>query len=181
MRNFFRIADGVDTTALVHALQTRPDLWNRNDLRRVYPETPHRECDDIWLRFQPEGLTQEQIIDAHESVNYPAMSELPMVRPIIFGLMRQVDGERLGRVLITRLAPGKRIYPHADGGDHAAYYKRYQIALHSLPGVLFRSGDEQVNMRTGEVWWFDNGIEHEVVNNSGDDRVTLIVDIKPCL
>lgn len=181
MRNFYRLTQGLDTSHIMHDLTSRPELWNRNDLRRAYPGTPHRECDDIWLRFQPEGLTNEQIVDAHESVNYPAMSELPMVRSIIFGLMRQVEGERLGRVLITRLAPGKRIYPHADGGDHAAYFRRYQIALHSLPGVLFRAGDEQVNMRTGEVWWFNNGIEHEVVNNSADDRVALIVDIRPCL
>lgn len=171
----------MDTSHIVHDLTSRPELWNRNDLRRTYPETPHRECDDIWLRFQPEGLTNEQIVDAHESVNYPAMSELPMVRSIIFGLMRQVEGERLGRVLITRLAPGARIYPHADGGDHAAYFRRYQIALHSLPGVMFRAGDEIVNMQTGDVWWFNNGIEHEVVNNSADDRLALIVDIRPCV
>lgn len=180
MRNFYRLTQGLDTSPVMHALQSRPELWNRNDLRRTYPETPHRECDDIWLRFQPEGMTNEQIVDAHESVNYPAMSELPMVRSIIFGLMRQVEGERLGRVLITRLAPGARIYPHADGGDHAAYFRRYQIALQSLPGVMFRAGDEAVNMQTGEVWWFNNGIEHEVVNNSADDRLALIVDIRPC-
>jgi hypothetical protein len=33
-------------------------------------------------------------------------------------------------------------------------------------------------MRTGEVWWFNNAIEHEVVNNSADDRIHLIVDIR---
>lgn len=180
MRNFYRLIEGLDVTPLAHALHTRPGLWNRNALRREYPGTPHRECDDIWLRFQPEGMSEAQIVDAHESVNYPAMSELPMVRPIIFGLMRQVEGERLGRVLITRLAPGKRIYPHVDGGDHAAYYKRYQCAIQSLPGVVFRAGNEEVQFRTGDVWWFDNGAEHEVFNGSADDRLALIVDIKPC-
>jgi aspartyl/asparaginyl beta-hydroxylase (cupin superfamily) len=99
--------------------------------------------------------------------------------------MRQIDGERLGRVLISRMAPGKRIHPHTDMNDDPAlsivpYYKRYQIALQSLPGVVFRAGEEQVSMRTGEVWWFNNGVEHEVVNNSADDRLALVVDIRPC-
>ena len=62
-----------------------------------------------------------------------------------------------------------------------SYYKRYQVALQSLPGVVFRAGDEQVQFRTGDVWWFDNGKEHEVFNGSADDRLALIVDIKPCL
>lgn len=180
MKNFYKLIEGLDTTTIVHALQTQPHLWNRNDLRRTYPDTPHRECDDIWLRFQPEGMTHSEVIDAHESVNFPAMAELPWVRPVVFGLMRQVEGERLGRVLITRLRPGARIHPHADGGDHAAYYKRYQVALQSFPGVLFRAEDETVCMRTGEAWWFNNSVEHEVINNSADDRLALIVDIRPC-
>jgi hypothetical protein len=180
VRNFYELCEGLDTVPIVHSLQTRPELWNQNDLRRVYPGTPHAECDDIWLRFQSDTLSPQDIVDAHESVNYPAMNAIPGVRSIVFGLMRQVEGERLGRVLITRLAPGRRIYPHVDGGEHAKYFKRYQVALHSLPGVLFRAGEERVQMRSGEVWWFDNGLEHEVVNNSADDRLTLIVDIRPC-
>jgi hypothetical protein len=181
LKNFYRLCEGLDTVAIVHALQTRPDLWNTNDLRRVYPGTPHAECDDIWLRFQSDTLRAEDIVDAHESQNYPALNQIQGVRSIVFGLMRQVEGERLGRVLITRLRPGKRIHPHVDGGEHARYYKRYQIALKSLPGVVFRAGDEQVFMKTGDIWWFDNSQEHEVLNNSADDRLALIVDIRPCL
>jgi len=33
-------------------------------------------------------------------------------------------------------------------------------------------------MRQGEIWWFDNSVEHEVMNNGADDRVLLIVDIR---
>jgi hypothetical protein len=36
-------------------------------------------------------------------------------------------------------------------------------------------------MKTGDIWWFDNSQEHEVLNNSADDRLALIVDIRPCL
>jgi len=33
---------------------------------------------------------------------------------------------------------------------------------------------------SGEVWWFDNTQEHEVMNNSADDRIVMIVDIRTC-
>lgn len=178
MRHFYRITEGLDVAPIVHALHTRPGLWNRNALRRDTAELC--ECDDIWLRFPTETACIEQGLGAYECVNYPAMAELPQARSIIFALMRQIEGERLGPVMITRLAPGKRIYPHDDGAAHTSYYKRHQIALHSEPGVLFRAGDETVAMRTGDIWWFDNSIEHEVVNNSPDDRLAMIVDIRPC-
>ncbi|MCH7852629.1 MAG: aspartyl/asparaginyl beta-hydroxylase domain-containing protein [Candidatus Marinimicrobia bacterium] len=92
--------------------------------------------------------------------------------------MRGVQGSRLGRVLITRLAPGKSIAPHADGGAPAEYYERYQVALQSLPGCLFTVGDETVTFNAGDVWHIDNRMTHSVVNNSADDRVVMIVDIR---
>lgn len=176
-RYFDRIAQGVDVIPLLHAATRQPALWNASTLRTRHPGTAHREVDDIWLRFNDIG-DPACVADDHESIDYPAFSLLPQARPLIFDLMRRVEGERLGRVLITRLPPGGRIYPHEDGGAHAAYYDRYQVALQGLPGSVFRAGGEQVFMASGEVWWFDNSQTHEVINNSADDRVHMIVDIR---
>lgn len=130
---------------------------------------------EAYAKVKAEG---KSILDEHESVNYPAFGLLPQARSIVFDLMRLVEGERLGRVIITRMRPGARITPHVDGGSHAAYYDRYHVALQVRPGVQFRAGDEFAPMVTGDVWWFDNTVEHEIVNNSDDDRITLIVDIR---
>lgn len=175
MRNFFRIATGVDTSGLMHTLALAPDIWNQHRLRQEYPGSPHAEADDIWLRFQPEG---SDVIDEHECVEYPAWWRLSEARHMVHTLVRQVEGVRIGRVVITRLKPGGRIYPHADGGSPATYYERYQVALNARPGVTFRAGTEAIEQRTGDIWWFDNTQEHEVVNNSDDDRVVMIVDVR---
>jgi Aspartyl/Asparaginyl beta-hydroxylase len=97
---------------------------------------------------------------------------------MVFGLMGKVEGERLGRVMINRLRPGGRVYPHADTPAHADYWDRYHVVLQSGPGCLFRCGDETVQMATGECWWFQNALEHEVTNNSADDRIHLIIDVR---
>lgn len=180
MRNFLQIASNIDTTPILVALKNQDHLWNQNNLRRVHPGTPHEEVDDIWLRFQDleEVTDPQQVIDAHESINYPAWYALPRVRSIALALMAQVEGERLGRVLITRLAPGKKITPHVDGGYHAAYYKRYHLVLQTNDGVVFDCGGEAPQQKRGEIWQFDNSQEHFVENNGGDDRIVLIIDIK---
>jgi quercetin dioxygenase-like cupin family protein len=175
MRHFHRIATGIDTTGLVHTLTLSANLWNQHRLRQVYPGSPHAEADDIWLRFQAEG---SDVVDEHECVEFEAWWRLPEARHMVHTLMRQVEGTRLGRVVVTRLKPGGRIHPHADGGSPATYYERYQIALQARPGVAFRAGDEAIEQRTGDIWWFDNTQVHEVVNNSDDDRIVLIVDIR---
>lgn len=180
MNNFYCLARGIDVTPLMGAVMRNPHLWDQNTLRTTHPMTPHKEVHDIWLRFNrlPEPGQEHLVVDEHESINYPAFGLLTEARPIVFGLMASVQGERLGRCLITKLAPGKKIDPHVDGGSHAAYYDRYHIVLNSSPGCVFLAGEEIVHMRTGEIWWFDNSQEHEVINNSGDDRIHLIVDIR---
>ena len=177
------MASNVDVTGLMAAIARQPELWNANTLRTSHDLSPHKEAEDIWIRFDDLELFRKtgaitDILDSAESVWYPAADALPQLRPILFALMRQVEGVRLGRVMVTKLAPGKRIYPHADEGAQANYYARHHIVLQGLPGSLFRSGDETVNMQTGEIWWFNNHIEHEVLNNSFDDRIHVIADIK---
>lgn len=177
MRNFLKI-DNCDPTAVLNALARQPDLWNQHDLRTTYPNSPHADADDIWLFFNEVGEDHEAVRDDRLTTPYPAWAALPQVRPIIFGLMMRVNGVQLGRALITRLAPGKRIAPHADSGAPATWFERYQIALQCAPGCVFRAADEQVMFRPGEIWWFDNTKEHEVINNSAEDRIALIVDIR---
>lgn len=177
MRNFLRIAQGVDVVPALNALAQKPDLWDENTLRTTHPGTAHSQVSDIWVWFN-DASDPTKVIDDRDVIPYRAWSDLPQVRPLVLDLMRRVEGVRLGRVLITRLPPGKRIMPHVDGGAPATYYSRYQVALQSEPGCVFRIGDEGVTFRTGDVWWIDNTVEHSVENNSPDDRIVLIVDVR---
>ncbi len=153
---------------------------------RDYPQGPFKQIESILLRFPNKGVyeTEEELknhlsaYDQHENIDYPPYRFLPEARPIVMALMARVGGERLGRVMINKLAPGGCIYPHCDTPSHAAYYARFHVALKSQPGIVFRAGDEKVYMAPGEVWWFDNSKEHEVINNSDDDRIHMIVDIR---
>jgi hypothetical protein len=179
MRHFHKLVENLDISVLMHQIARQPELWDQNRLRTCHPGTAHSQVSDIWVWFNdvdPKALAA--VVDDRETIPYPAWNLLPAVRPILFGLMRQVEGTRLGRVLITRLAPGKEILPHVDGGAPAEYYQRYQIALQSNIGCNFRIENETVNFKTGDVWWINNKAEHAVVNNSCDDRIALIIDIR---
>jgi hypothetical protein len=186
VKNFQRITAGIDIMPLLLAIKRRPDLWKEDTYLRDYPQGPFKQIESIMLRFPVKSVheTEEELqkhlstYDQHESVDYPAYKLLSEARPLVMNLMGYVGGERLGRVMINKIAPGGVIYPHADTPAHAEYYSRFHIVLQSQPGVIFRAGDEQTYMGTGEIWWFDNSQEHEVINNSADDRIHMIVDIR---
>lgn len=196
MRNFQLLAQGLDVGGLLLALQRKDYLWNQYGVRTWHPESVHREIDDIVLRYntfdgRPAPIGDdflEAVCSRIEVENYPAWDELPEALGLIFPLMMRTSGLHLGRVFISRLRPGAAIPPHSDRIKPAEdtyptrkipaiYYNRYQIILQAAPGCMFASGDEQVYMRPGEAWLFRNQLIHEVVNNSADDRIVLVVDI----
>ena len=174
---FKRLSQGLPVQWLVDALAAKPELWNANTLRTANPASPHREAEDIWLRFNAIPATPSDW-DELESVNYPAYAELPEAAKLVRALMTRMDGERLGRVLITRLKPGGCIAPHRDLEQHAGYYDRFHIVLRSNEACAFRCGVETVVMERGECWSFNNALEHSVQNNGDTERLHLIVDLR---
>lgn len=190
MRNFQKIAEGVNVTPLLNALYRKPELWKADDYLRKYPQGPFGEIDTVFLRFQDmfcvkseedlELYKQNKLAghDFHECTWRPEIHELPEARAHIMALMTALGATRLGRCIVNRIKPGGRIYPHCDSDTHAAYWDRYHIVLQSEPGNVFRCVDEQVWMRQGEIWWFQNALEHEVINNSAEDRLHLIIDLR---
>lgn len=161
-------------------------MWKEDTYLRDYPQGPFKDIESIMLRFPVKGVYETEAelqkhlstYDQHENIDYPAYKLLPEARALVMSLMGRVSGERLGRVMINKIVPGGVIYPHADTPVHAEYYSRFHIVLQSHPGVVFRCDDEKVYMETGTAWWFNNSKEHEVINNSGEDRIHMIIDIR---
>lgn len=161
-------------------LNRHPELWNQHTMRTASASSPHREVSDIWLRYQAPELPIDQQ-KPHESVWYKAIRQLLAIRTIIEKIMLSMPkGSELGGVLITRIPPGKRVYPHSDAGTwHAEYYnQKVLVLLQSAPGQSFNFANESHEGEAGEVFTFNNLPEHSVINNSGIDRISLIIAIR---
>jgi len=184
MKNYLKIAQGVDVLPLALQLHQHPELWNV-DMERLGPAAPHRDSDDIWIRYndKTEFLKSgdfSKFNDEHDPVWYPAFYELPAARKMIFDLMAAVQGERLGGVLIWRLKPGQAIHPHRDAGWHVDYYDKFNICVQGNPQAAFIYPDHQeaIVANTGDVHRFVNTEMHTIINNGQDDIIVLCVCIK---
>lgn len=179
MKNFLKIAQGVDVTPLALQLHQHPELWNVHT-ERLGPNGPHRDSDDIWVRmndrteFEKSG-NWKHFNDAHDSVWYPAYYALPAVRQLVFDLARRVEAERIGDIMFWRVKPGQQIYPHTDKSWHVGYYDKFNICVNSAPGAAFVYEGEAIEDRPGDVHRFTNTVDHSVVNNSSQDYIVLCV------
>lgn len=168
----------------LHELEQAEDLWGEIDLR-TQGESPHREVQDIWLRYNAKDkwendLTQFDI--PHISSWYPAAKRLPWTVQLCTQMMGKVKGERLGAVLLTRIPPGKQVYPHIDQSWHARFYEKFAIQLQGDKDQSFCFPGHELSALPGESYTFDNSKLHWVENNSSEPRITLIICIrrKPC-
>lgn len=150
-------------------------LWNRNDARTNDPNSPHRELDDIWVRFG-EHLSEAGV--AHDAKWYEAVEAIPLLKKVSLDILRFAEGTRLGGILITRIPPGATCYPHEDTGWHPEYYEKYALQITSAPGQKFCFNDEELETKPGDLYWFENQSTHWVVNPTNYERVTLIVCVR---
>lgn len=183
MKNFVKLGS---TDTIMGLASLSDPMWQLDTYLRDYPQGPFGDTHSVILRFPPRTVheTEELLAQHMESVDiwdcvwYPIAKELPVLQQMVYDLATNMRAERIGRVMVNKLEPGGQVFRHADTPEHANYWSRFHIVLHALPGVDFYCGDEMVNMVSNEIWYFDNRLEHEVINNSKEPRIHMVVDLK---
>ena len=92
----------------------------------------------------------------------------------LLGLLEQPVIPRRGpNAMFSLLAPGAHIPPHNGVANTRLVC---HLPLIVPEGCWFRVGDDTRLWEVGKAWLFDDTIEHEAMNPSGELRVILIVD-----
>jgi aspartyl/asparaginyl beta-hydroxylase (cupin superfamily) len=178
MKYFDRIRHGIPTEPFLREIATVDGAWARATGRQDKIAV-QREALAIPLR----GLRKSQIYgrarrDVHESRWTTGSRAFPLARAFIAEVATALDAD-LGRAKIVCLPAGRVVYPHVDRGAYYRLRGRYHLILKSSAGSCMRAGDEEVRMREGELWWFDNDQMHEAANDGDGDRIHLIFDLLP--
>lgn len=172
---------GIDIAPLLAQVRAHPELW---------------DIDDIWTRNKPNSaiygvsnivLRWNKIVDGDKE----SFSILWEARSIVDGIVDACGADFLGKVLITRLRPGQNINPHIHVSPRGVprVYHTFQVPLSVAPGCVFGCADEdprdsglweenQIHMEPGNVYWFENTVSHWVTNNSDQERISMLMDIR---
>ncbi|WP_189799502.1 aspartyl/asparaginyl beta-hydroxylase domain-containing protein [Tateyamaria sp. syn59] len=178
MKYFKRIRSDVDVTPFLNEIASVDDAWaqatGRQDKIAV-----QREALAVPLR----GLRKSMLLgrkrrDVHESRWTTGSIRFPIARAFIEDVATELDAD-MSRAKIVCLPAGRRVYPHIDRGEYYRFRGRYHFVLKSSAGSFMKAGDEEVRMKEGELWWFDNDQMHEAFNDGDEDRIHIIFDLLP--
>lgn len=178
MKHFRRFNQGIDPQPFLCEIDAIEGIWHEQ-MGRQAAATVQREALAIPIRGLRKSAQGDRARrDVHESRWTSGSARLPHTRGFLETFAEERGG-LLSRAKIVKLPAGGRVYPHIDRGEYYRLRDRYHLVLHSPQGSWMRAGDEEVHMRTGELWWFDNKQEHEAANHGGEDRIHFIFDLLP--
>ena len=178
MKYFKRIRSNVPVETFLAEIAGVSDAWagatGRQDKIAV-----QREALAIPLR----GLRKSMMFgrarrDVHESRWTTGSLSFPVARSFIENVAAELNAD-MGRAKIVCLPAGKKVYAHIDRGEYYRLRGRYHFVLKSSAGSWMKAGDEEVRMKEGELWWFDNDQMHEALNDGDEDRIHIIFDLLP--
>ena len=178
MKHFRRLRSAIDPAPFLAEIATVDDAWDASTGRQAKIAV-QREAMAIPLR----GLCKSAIgdrkrRDVHESRWTTGSKRYPLACQFLEDIAQDQDS-LLSRAKIVCLPAGRRVYPHVDRGDYYRVRNRFHLVLRSSAGSWLKAGDEEVRMREGELWWFDNKQVHEAFNDGDQDRVHMIFDLLP--
>jgi aspartyl/asparaginyl beta-hydroxylase (cupin superfamily) len=178
MMKYFRLLEAaIDPAPFLTEIAAQNDAFAQNRGRQEKIAV-QREALAIPLRgLRASAIGQRKRRDVHESRWTTTSQSYPVARDFLHQIAGKLESE-LSRAKIVCLPPGHKVYPHVDRGEYYRLRNRYHLVLAST-GSWMRAGDEEVRMRTGELWWFDNDQEHEASNDGDCDRIHLIFDLLP--
>lgn len=178
MKYFKRIRTDIAVQPLLDSVRAVDAAWDIQTGRQEKVRV-QREARAIPLR----GLRRSCLLgrarrDVQESRWTSGSRQFPVLRHVLETFAEDLEAD-LGRAKLVLLPAGRRVYPHIDRGRYYQLHDRYHLVLRSSNGSWLRAGDEEVRMREGELWWFDNRQVHEAHNDGTEDRIHLIFDLLP--
>lgn len=175
MKNFKCIEKEVDIAIFQDELREFRHFWSDRRGKRI---PLHRETLSIFLRTAVQ-FPNEFIGDSERDRKTEFYSMFPSLTSFLENFAKRING-KLSRINIVALKPGGRVYPHVDAGIYYKNRNRYHLVLQSPNGSRMLCGGEQSIWREGELWWFNNKLEHEAFNESKtEERIHVIFDVRP--
>lgn len=178
MKDFKRHQRDVDVQPILSEILSNGSAWieQTGRQRRVAVQA---ETNAIPIR----GLRRSKIMgrrrrDVHETRYTSLAKRFPDTVALLERLATGLGG-RLGRAKLARLPPDAKVLPHVDRGEYYEIRDRYHLVVESNGESVLKANDEEVRMKTGELWWFNNKAVHSAYNDSEFARIHLVFDLQP--
>ncbi|MBA95778.1 MAG: hypothetical protein CMP21_08700 [Rickettsiales bacterium] len=171
LNNFRLLQINIDIDCFKSEIKNNQSLWDSNVLRQTTLNTQKMtKAIPLFVAKPPFYFFLKQGFKSSASRYFPNTVKW------LLDFAKKQNG-KLSKAAIVLLKPNGQVLRHID---HHSFYKtrdRYHLGLQTNPNCLLKCGDEEISIKEGELWAFNNKEYHEAFNNSKADRIHIIFDI----
>jgi hypothetical protein len=176
--NYISLVDSIDVSEMLSFIETRVQDWNL-DTARQKQLACQKDTESIYLI---KNVLENDLkgIEVWHSEKFVKTEEYSLYAPIINYLEKfaKERNSNLTKIAITKLLPGGFVAPHYDYGGYYISKDRYHLVL-SGDYLYIVDEDTTYRPKVGDVFWFDNKLEHYSINVSKEPRISVIFDMQP--
>jgi hypothetical protein len=171
------VAGSVTTSEFCVELAKHPDAWTKNTQRQKKLKS-QRDTQSVLLRSSKRSERQDTALgDILESEITDQAYLFPNCYRMALRLARVFD-QKLGRVMLVRIKPHGRVYPHRPKGTYYNHHFRLHFCIDAGIPATLRHGRDARQLAAGEILSCDYAQTYELVNNSDGWMVYLVVDLR---
>jgi hypothetical protein len=160
--------------------QTPDEFWGYSSVRKDISVL--RNSDRISLRglryTNLDGVAPNMGLHVHEDGETARAKFYPKTMALIRAFAEKMNSIP-SRAVLARLEPNDQVYAHFDIGFYYLVRDRYHLVIKSPKGSRMRCLDQMAIWKPGELWWFNNKVQHEAFNQDNSWRTHLIFDLLP--
>ena len=99
--------------------------------------------------------------------------------PALKGLTKKIGIKNIHTVWFLNLTSGARLHSHRDTFGNLLFgMMRVHIPIKSNPSCTLTIQNKDIFLPLGEVWSLDTSALHGAQNNSKEDRIHIVIDVK---
>ena len=173
MINLFKFPDIYDVDIYMDEVKNNDFMWELNNSRQKN-NYEQQETNAIRLRQMKNkpGIRQRDNHETYEMPYFP--TNFPNIKSFTENFIEKYGG-KLEMVMIVSLPPEKTVYPHFDDGEYYKIRDRFHLVLQGI--YQYNVGEETAIFSKGELWFFENQVEHDSKNIGSVDRISVIFDV----
>lgn len=172
----FKFINSINIDTIANKFSLYNDWHNPYSMMRQASYFVHQDTDTIPLMWSLESLKNSP---AHEQAPKTEYWEKYFDQSFFDELFNIINSYKKGypvRILFALLRPAGWIGPHTDSGESLRINSRIHLPIITNEQVFFSVGGETIYMKPGEIFEINNQLEHEVANDSSEDRIHLVID-----
>lgn len=175
MNNIKILRTGIDVSKVLKQLKKYSLDWSCN---KEYNHDsllnygfPHVDVGILNLKVGVVKHKDEFVGNSEISREVPEWNRHTAVRSIL----KKNGFPKLERCGFLSMPVGGHVGRHIDVGDYYLSRNRYHLAIQGK--YLYTCGQEECIIQAGDLFWFDNKLEHSATNISDEVRITFVFDV----